>query len=947
MATTQPITSLDFSVDGNLLRSGRSNGLIIYWDLRRRGCTQLSGSAALVRTARWYTYRCQASWKENNRSDKSGAAQGLCQLIVSHSKKLALLACSDSGDIGVTGFPCPTRSSTVLAKMVQCAHLVTESAFDRWGGTDMVVTPICCGDFALRDSYAITSSRGSAAICQWRVEEEMKDTQPRPPCDYDRLLAKLKSLGLDDVYFPASTDSQSDQQQPPAPSIIADASTQSTVVTASLVPATCTEAPDLDLLLSYAFGLNCKRTSINRVIAPSASQLVYSVDTLLVSRHLQGGRASRYSITRSGLRHAVSCIVHHPSLPVIAAGSRDDSKVALFSPNDDSTGFREIAAISSDANTFGTTLITVCFLDSDVYTRSTSANTAGNTDLVAVIWKSDRNVHSLAFYAWKKQQSSLIASAQMTQSPVLFGEFVSTASRQQEGRSDFPTAYLLSGGVNHITFWKLNAATGIISSQQGVFGHHALAQAMLCAVSVGGFVLTGAEDGSLVVWADGVAANTYPAPSATVTFSEAAEDAGAVTKGLIALSYVPSRRQVIGATHNGGIILWQCAADQQNVKPGVFLQVVRTASVSSLNWQIQQPQRGQRTVNGGGARTEPMKQRAKNRLVGFQLIEESSDALVVLASGEILRLELDLSTNPSSDLAGRADGPNGDGRPLASDATVLLDSIPDAEDVALHPREPWIALCSASGVVCVWNLATDQLVHSHQFSSAEEARAICWSNLGTRLAVSFSDGSVHVLDGANFDEEIDVFASGESRTNHYASMLKYAPATSDNSSGCLLAAACTDFNIYVYTSPQEAGGRSSGSSSAEGKVSHSLIHAFVGHSSPITALDFSLDGKWLQSASSCRHRQILRWPLQPSNGATSRSTESNVPTTGAIECSLSDDQWATWTLPLSGPVAGLEELYGTSVSMLCRIQGEGGDTKWRSRLPTMAVGTEDGDVLLS
>ncbi|RLN94899.1 hypothetical protein BBJ28_00027219, partial [Nothophytophthora sp. Chile5] len=166
-----------------------------------------------------------------------------------------------------------------------------------------------------------------------------------------------------------------------------------------------------------------------------------------------------------------------------------------------------------------------------------------------------------------------------------------------------------------------------------------------------------------------------------------------------------------------------------------------------------------------------------------------------------------------------------------------------------------------------------------------------------------------------------------------------------------LALACRDLNVYVYT--WESTGSSGAAPDASAPV-YTLLHTFAGHTAPIEALDYSFDGQWLQSATACTDSQLLRWRIH--SPATSALTDTAV---GGLATGweLLDDSWASWTPTFSGPAAGLAEGYGVGhVASLARINGEGAfddasdgeaaKTKWKSPLPTMLVGLEDGQVLL-
>lgn len=884
------VASIDFSADGSFLRV-QVGGRLAVWDLRRRACTQVV-SPAVTQSVQWQT-------SNGSIPDRQRQGDSRLRFVASRSKKLALVMDDGTGDLGVADFPFKAasardRAPVFIAKVAQTAHLAQGNGAERsTSGLD--------SDWALRDSYVISCSQNTAAICQWRIEDEVKDVQPRRDFQYDEgIIEKLWRFGLHEVYFGDQlsdiiTRKTSSDVQPATAAITVELGSGTTPHT---------EAPDLDLLVFSIQGFNCERSSINAMVACSAGgRVIYSAGTLLVHRHLQGRSSPQFM--QSGLHYSVSCLVRHPSQPVLAVGSREDGKVVFF--DDNSSGFREVATISSDSMMFGRSLISLSFLD-----NTANGDIGGETDLVAVVWKDKQHTHSLAFYSWSK--SLLIASAYMTQLPVTFGEFTGL-TQDQDG---YPIASFVSGGVDHVVFWQLNLATRLITSQQGVFGRHALVQTVLSAVYIAPFVVTGTEDGSLIIWNDGIAAFTLAANSTTNLGSHKT-----ASNGVVALIHIPSRSQVIGGMCNGEIMLWQYEKTGGTVvKPNAFLQLVRSSSVFSLQWSTNHPI--------SDHPNDSQRPGANIRLVGLRLIEESSEALAVLSSGQLIRLELNLyGTNGSSANS-----------PLTTAGAVAFESVMEVQDVALHPREALLAACLADGSIRVWDLRANAPVTTKQLTSGSSA--IGWSPSGKQLAVATTDGSVAILNGTKF-EPVDtvkceyLLSDSPNGANHHVTKLKYSPAaTSDGSASCLLALAGTNYSIYVY----------SASEADSDAAKFALLHTFVGHTAPIASLDFSIDGKWLQSASTCRHRQLLRWSVQPDD--QNNSTREG--------CELKDDQWVTWTATLSGPVAGLEEVCGANVSALCRIHGEQStvsarsamdERRWRSRLPTMAVGTDQGEVLLS
>ncbi|KAL4175413.1 hypothetical protein KRP22_000379 [Phytophthora ramorum] len=585
-----PAHALDFSVDGAFLRTQHGNSTLYFWDLRQRAGTRVT-SMTILRDVQWYTHSTSIGWNVGGLPiDSQGSDGGSC-VVGNTTRGLALVLNSD-GDIHLTPFPCPPLASTAgdssqhcwLSRSVPKAHLAQQAS--------LFCSPSCqpplFGDFALRGSIVITSSQLGQAICQWRVGKELGDVQPRPACRYDQALRKrLQMLGLKDMYFgyELSSDDDGEQDALPPRRVVTrktggDASRAVVVrgLSESSSSMQRSEAPDLALTLSYVYGFNHRSMSVNQSLACLGNgSYVYAVGPLLVVRHLNAF-GTRQRVVTSRLQHSVSCIVKHPSEPVLAVGSRRDDRVVLLrtekspaSGGSAGESFHQVATLKASVipSTLANdkkTLISVDFCDS-----SDSSSRNVQSDLAAVIWKSAHShVHTLVFYAWKRQLT--LAHTTMTRLPVLFGKFA--------GSPDTGVQFV-SGGVDHVTFWQLNPAAGHVTAQQGVFGRHALVQTMMCAAHVTPFVLTGGEDGSVVLWESGVAAHTVHA-SSTARHSSGGD-------GVVELKHLQASQVVLGALRNGSLVVWKYTTPRSptlgarttgnRIQANTFLQLTRVVAV--------------------------------------------------------------------------------------------------------------------------------------------------------------------------------------------------------------------------------------------------------------------------------------------------------------------------------------------------------------------------------
>ncbi|KAG7392955.1 Echinoderm microtubule-associated protein-like 1 [Phytophthora pseudosyringae] len=954
-----PAHALDFSVDGAHLRTQHGNSMLYVWDLRQRAGTRVT-SITTLRSVQWHTHRTSIGWDVGGLLRSSQGSECDDCVVGNTTRGLTLLLDGD-GDINLAPFPCPPPTSAAddssdhcwLSRKVPHAHLARQVSLFESPSSH----PPVHGDFALRGSMVITSSQFDPAICQWRVEKELADVQPRSACRYDPALRKrLHALGLKDVYFDAgraddeeedtSTDSKTQRIVPRKAG--ADVSRAVVVRPPSDSSSQRSEAPDLALTLCYVFGFNHRAMSVNQSLACLGNgSYVYGSGPLLVVRHLHSF-GTRQRIVASGLEHSVSCLVKHPSEPILAVGSRRDGRVVLLR-----TEKAPASSLSSDASfqQVGTlkaslistndkqTLIAVDFCDSN---DSNSRNV--QSDLAAVIWKKARShVHTLVFYAWKRQL--LLAHAPMTRMPVLFGKFA--------GSSD-TGVYFVSGGVDHVTFWHLNPATGHVRAQQGVFGRHALVQTMMCAVHVAPFVVTGGEDGSVVLWESGVAAHSIQ-PSSTSRHSSGGD-------GVVALEHLQAPQVVLGALRNGSLVVWKYAVARSptresrapggRIQASTFLQLTRVmavydATTPALTSTLSPLFNNSPTLNYSPPSGETYVQ-------GMSLLDDAAAAAVVLSNGEVLSVDLEsiiedsLTRNQTTSVTAE----------VGEKPRVLLSFSSEVNDVALHPRDLRWASASADGHVNVWNLHTNLLLQQQALPSAP--RSLAWSASGEHLAVSLVNGTVAILNGATLDPllqftcgDTDAASTGQTRSiifPKWCSIVKYSPYHSQvtaNASRNWLALGCRDFNVYVYAWEHTG--------TEDSSPVYSLQHTFVGHTAPVEALDFSLDGEFLQSATSSNDRQLLRWALQKE--ATPKENSDPARDT-APGWALLDDAWASWTPTFAGPVEGLAECCGVGkTTSLARINSEdttskdsdGSPTvkKWSSPLPTMVVGLDDGHLMLS
>ncbi|KAJ0396700.1 hypothetical protein ATCC90586_008195 [Pythium insidiosum] len=902
----EPRVSLDFSADGRFLKTqhGGDAGLR-FWDLKDHAALRVT-NMAVVRNAQWQSYSSTQGWHV-------GAVRGAVALSANADQSLAATL-DEHGTLALRHFPCPQRSTRTLSRTIAGVHPPSRGSSSQALG------------FALHDSLLLsTGGEDGSVVCQWSVRPCVADEQPRRPLAASATWRHLARFGQHELY--ADEEPRRRAGRVVAHSNSATAVVASTPLTSSSVLETTTEAPDLDLSMAFVLGMNRRLSAVNQTLAvvlhtstragggsATASVqplLVYGAGTQLVALHVAHG--TQQSATVSGLQHQITSVVSHVGLGVIAVASRWDRGVQLWQWTPAPQVIATLPApapsvpIGSSDDAPARHVITA-FHDCDEL-----PHTSPSRDLVAVVWRRADRVLVLRFHRWRVTQADgtavCLAQAEMTRLPVLFGFFYASEAPPQSqnlghSQSRATSPVFISGGVDHVTFWRLHVATGHVTAQPGVFGRHALIDTAVCGTHVAPYVLTGMARGAIVLWDNGVAAFSLqlaPAP---------ADDAAAVAvRSLVA---VPSRQQLLAGLSTGDIHVLAVTreSDVTRYRANAFLSPLRTLQLSECSWRWPL------------GYTAPATSSAQ--LESLLVLDDLQHGLVVqLASGETLHLD-------ASALAATAT--------TAPVARVLVDTSADITCMAVHPREPLVALGHPHGRLSVVALDSSTVVADlRELQGQATVKALAWHPDGGALVASLSDGSLATVGfvlqpkSTTLERRGDGLPCGPtaSRTAtdgppKWCWVLRFSPLPRAGSPSTVwLAAACRDYHIYVYKAAEDATA-----------FSLELAHDFAGHTAPVRSLDFSSDGGWLQSSTSSIDRQLLRWDLL-GDGASHRHHSE-----------LSDADWGSWSSPFAGPVAGLQDVFQSSVTAVARIESASSEPAWQSPLPTIALGTETGRLLL-
>nr|XP_046184349.1 echinoderm microtubule-associated protein-like 3 isoform X2 [Oncorhynchus gorbuscha] len=215
---------------------------------------------------------------------------------------------------------------------------------------------------------------------------------------------------------------------------------------------------------------------------------------------------------------------------------------------------------------------------------------------------------------------------------------------------------------------------------------------------------------------------------------------------------------------------------------------------------------------------------------------------------------------------------------------IVQGHVDEMWGLATHPSQDVFLTCGHDRQVCVWNTAE----HKLDWCTTLEEYGLCadFCPNGAVVSVGLSTGRWLVLD-LQTKEVISDYTDG----NEQLSVMRYSP------DGSFLAVGSHDNFIYVYN-VTECGRR------------YSRYGKCNGHSSFITHLDWSKDGKYIMSNSG--DYEILYWDIAGGCKLLRNRYESK------------DREWASYTCVLGFHVMGvwLEGSDGTDINALCRSHSE-------------------------
>ncbi|XP_046708803.1 echinoderm microtubule-associated protein-like 3 isoform X2 [Silurus meridionalis] len=215
---------------------------------------------------------------------------------------------------------------------------------------------------------------------------------------------------------------------------------------------------------------------------------------------------------------------------------------------------------------------------------------------------------------------------------------------------------------------------------------------------------------------------------------------------------------------------------------------------------------------------------------------------------------------------------------------IVQGHVDEMWGLATHPSQNIFITCGNDKQMCVWNAEE----HSLGWCTTLEESGLCadFCPNGSVVSVGLCTGRWLVL-----DLQTHGIVSDLTDGNEQLSVMRYSP------DGSFLAVGSHDNLIYIY-------------SVTEGGRRYTRFGKCTGHSSFITHLDWSKDGKYIMSNSG--DYEILYWDVAGGCKLLRNRFESK------------DREWASYTCVLGFHVMGvwLEGSDGTDINALCRSNSE-------------------------
>jgi WD40 repeat protein len=437
---TGKVIHLDYSVDGQFLRSNCTAGDLLFWEVDK-GQQQ---APKLMRDVLWETENCVYSF--STQSIWGPYADGVTSSAVCKSNSGDMLVTVDNcGRLRVYGTPCISEYPNFLLTRGHGAN-------------------VQCVKFTIDDSYLLTTGGTDGTIIQWRVilpeKQDKSEMKKDETVDTDQYYTEFKYEGT-------LLDRSENAENMLNDRLLAlclleegevDANDmtpwQRTIVAPSSVPVEDNSEPTDELELENIAGFSCDRCR-------DAMKYTHSGEVLFFSAAIAATMNQNTHEQKFYIEHisTISTMAVHPLEDIVATG--------------------EVGEVPSIRVWDSITKKTYSILEG--FHRRTIAQLAFSPDGTLLASVGGDKYHTLAIYHWKDRQ--IVASTPTFAAKSFFLGF------------NPPGTGLIQCGDEVVRFWDLDGLN--LRYQDGLFTSRSRLQAFLCAGWIGSHPVIGTASGTL------------------------------------------------------------------------------------------------------------------------------------------------------------------------------------------------------------------------------------------------------------------------------------------------------------------------------------------------------------------------------------------------------------------------------------------------------------------
>ena len=871
------INSVDFSSDSRYLQSTCGAYELLYWTVGGNRVT----SAAKMRDTKWATWTSTLGWPVQGIWPPGYDGTDINTCARSQSNDLVVTG-DDFGQVKLMRFPCLDTKCGDKQYTGHAQHVMSTR-------------------FTYNDSHVLSTGGGDKCIFQWSCHyeesedvEEYAEVLSAPDLSQDTIgqirvehRTRLQEAGKNGLDSMTIEDLFEQQQNSGGDEFMAVKPWLGTIT--RMIPddfdakKISTDAPDVDMDLHFVHGFrgqDCR----NNLRYTAKGDVCYPAAALGVVYNRRDSQRFFDMHTDDVLSLAV-----HPQGKIVATGEIG----------------RTPKIIVWDSDTVATLAVLKGFHKRGIPLLAFSG---GRGDRLASVGLDDD--HSIAIYAW--EHSMCIATCKGSKSKILglsFGQDLNS---------------VITCGVRHLSFWKVTGTT--LKSQKGIFGKGKLQTAVTIGLVGKDTVVTGMDDGSLYIW-DG---------------HKLAEKGILKGHSRAITAMWPHSDGLITGSADGTIIMWDSKLKKLYCKGSD-----PTFDVNLMEWDLGDPSLAEEGKNEGAnaADSTEMKPRTRSMNASVQSICMKDGKLLVGTKGcEIIEMDV-------KEMVQRRDG---------SESSLIKVNSPmmhghckgETWGLAIHPTEDQFLTCGDDSTARLWDAYDKFLKAKVRFPKKVRACAFSPLKMSTEPTKSSADEMTecHAAFGLfngwvvicrddlrpikskvsnSVDGKENAKNSDSSKVitkfkccREWIQDLKYSP------DGKLLAVSSHDNRIYLISINPEAE-----TLDDIYETNRKNMKVCSGHSSYISHIDFSNDGKYLQST--CGGYELLFWDT--SSGQ--QVFPSQIVQRGT--------KWHSFTVPLGWEVQGIwpAGVDGTDINTVERSHGKSAG-KGAAEGGLIAIGDDFGKVQL-